>query len=136
MKLEKLLCHIVQTVILHYYALMPKAQKDQELQQRARSYVSACNGNILFSARSLGVQYDFLRRFLETGRASEVNRRALVTALEAQPAPALTPENAKLRQIMQNRDTLGLTRAVLNDLLDAVDALEAGRLAENEQVGP
>lgn len=115
---------------------MPKAQRDQELQERARSYVSACNGNILFSAKSLGVQYDFLRRFLETGRASEVNRRALMAALEAQSAPTLTPENARLHQIMQNRNTLGLTRAVLNDLLAAVDALEAGRLAENEQVDP
>lgn len=115
---------------------MPKAQADPDLQQRAQNYVSGCNGNILFSAKSLGIQYDFLRRFLETGRASEANRRALLAALEAQPAPITTPGNARLSAIVQNRDTLGLTRAVLNDLLAAVDALEAGRLTEKEQVHP
>lgn len=115
---------------------MPKAQTDQDLQQRARSYVAGCNGNILFSAKSLRVQYDFLRRFLETGRASEGNRRALMAALEAQPAPTMAPETARLSAIVQNRDTLGLTRAVLNDLLAAVDALEAGRLTDTEQVHP
>lgn len=109
---------------------MPKAHKDQELQQRAQKYVSGCNDNILFSAKTLGIQYDFLRRFLKTGRASEVNRRALFAALVAQPTPAITPENARLSQIVQNGGTLRLTRAVLNDLLAAVEALEAGRLTE------
>lgn len=113
---------------------MPKAQTDYELQRRAQSYVSGCNGNVLFSAKTLDVQYDFLRRFLETGRASEANRRALLAALEAQPEPTITPDTARLSTIVQNRDTLGLTRAVLNDLLAAVDALEAGRLTEKGQV--
>lgn len=115
---------------------MPKAQTDHELQHRAQSYVSECNGNILYSAKVLDVQYDFLRRFLRTGRASESNRRSLLAALEAQSKPASTSYSAKLNQIVQNHDTLGLTRAILNDLLAAVDALEAGRLTEKEQVNP
>jgi hypothetical protein len=112
---------------------MPKAQQDQELQQRARDFVDGYNGNVLLSAQSLEVQYHFLRRFLKTGRASEANRQTLLAALDAQPSPMI-PGSAILRKIVQNRGTLGLTRAVLNDLLAAVDALEAGRATDKEQV--
>lgn len=105
---------------------MPKARPDPELRERARAFVESCGGNLSLAASRLAVDYDFLWRFIGTGRALSPNRLKLQAGLAAQEALARRSHSTNLRDIVRTSESLSLTRAVLTDLLGALDALQEG----------
>jgi hypothetical protein len=105
---------------------MPKALPAPELRDRAESFWKhESRGNLALAARTLGVDYDFLWRFVATGRGSSGHRLRLEAGLAAQNTVARAPIGTSLREIARTSESLSLTRAVLMDLLGALDALEA-----------
>lgn len=99
---------------------------DAVLLTEARKYVARHDQNILLAATQLSVPYHFLRRFLKTGRGRHRNLEKLRVALaSAHSQGGWEPSSiANLRNISQTGETLPLTRAILKDLLAAVEAAE------------
>ena len=96
-----------------------------ELLAKAQGFVERCDGSVLCASKRLGVPYDFLRRFLLTAKGRHHNLARLRTALAGAGVQPPPPRSANIREIVQRGEALPLTRAILEELLVALDAAEA-----------
>lgn len=98
---------------------------DLELQNAANAYVNNVHdGVIRRAATALKLDYIMLRRFLATGRAKPENRQKVRNALDANEAGV-----ARDRKVAHDIP-IDVTRSVLTQLLDALDAYQAGSTSQ------
>ena len=104
---------------------MEEGKPSDELRQRATEYVDVCHHGVVASAaQALAVQYDFLNRFLKSGGGRIRHLDALEGALNRLGATASVQNTTNIRKILQSSETRSLTRAILQELMGALDAVE------------
>lgn len=99
---------------------MPSYAPDLELLRSARRYVSDIHQGVTKrAAQGLNIDYIMLRRFLVAGRAKPENRQLLRNALDAKEWGVSKDHK------VTDGVPIDVTRSVLTQLLDALDALQA-----------
>ena len=104
---------------------MPVYSPDPDLQNAANAYVANVHdGVIRRAATALKLDYIMFRRFLATGRAKPENRQKVRNALDANEVGV-----AKDHKIAHGIP-IDVTRSMLTQLLDALDAYQAGSTSQ------